>query len=102
MREPGQHLEPLDWGGNALDELPLGRRLHHPVRAGGKHEQRHRDGAGVVQQPRRGIVQVEQHVDGDLPEDERVGVVACGFHRVVGDIYHCRLQLPLEQVQLAA
>ena len=71
--EPGQHLEALDRGGGAIDKLALRPFLHDPVRARGEHEQRHVYGARVVQQPRRGIVQVEEHVNRDLPKDKRVG-----------------------------
>ena len=36
-------------------------------------ERWHGDCAGIGHQPRRGVVQIEQNIDGDLAENLRVG-----------------------------
>ena len=92
--EAGKDLHLLDGRREPVEELPLRGHAHDPVGAGCEQQRGHRDGAGVGQQTRRRVVQIEQDVDRYLPEDELVGLVALGLLGVVGE--HARLDVALD------
>ena len=66
-----------------VKQLSLGRQIHNPVGTARQNERRCFDGAGVGNQPGRGVVQTEQDVYGYRARDERVLVVTSRFLLIV-------------------
>ena len=83
VREAVENVELFGGRGKPLEKRLLRLPAHHGVRPGGEHEGGRADRAGVGQQAGGGVVQIEQHAHADPARDERIGVVAARFERVV-------------------
>ena len=78
-----ENLEALVSGRKAIKKLLLCFETHNPILSRANHQRRRLNRTGIGKQPFRGVVEVEKHVDRDLPEDERIGIVASGLFTIV-------------------
>jgi hypothetical protein len=83
VEEAGIDVHLFDRRRQPIEELPLRVEPDHPVPAGAEDQRRRVNRGRVLDDPPRRVVQIEQHVDGDLPEDQRILRVTLGLGRVV-------------------
>ena len=86
-------MHALDRGGESIEKLALRFQTNDPIGARAQHQRRDVDRARVREQTLRGVVQIQQNVDRDLAENERIGVVARGLHGIVRE--HLRFHVAL-------
>ena len=70
-------------------------QTHDPILSGTEHQRRRLNRTGVGEQPFGSVVKIEKNVHGDLPEDERIGVVARGLFAIVRE--HFRFHVALHE-----
>ncbi len=68
---------------HALEELPLRIQANHPVAAGAQDQHWRVNRGRIGDDAPRGVVQVEQHVHGDLSEDERILRISASLGGIV-------------------
>ncbi len=72
-------------GAEPVEEVMLRPLMHDMVGAGDQELSRHRDGLGVGHDAFGGLVEAEQHIDGDRPCDQRIRFEAGDPLPVVGE-----------------
>src|SRR2546430_1567069 len=67
----------------SFEELFLCGPFYDPVRTGAQHQRGHANRGGIGEQPSSSVVEVEQDVHRDLPENERVLFILRGLLRIM-------------------